>query len=55
MIRFDASPEDFADAVMTVLPQRDFAVGVSLDAIWREAAARHLAFYDRLLERSACG
>lgn len=55
LTRFDASPEDFADAVMTVLPQRDFAVGVSLDAIWREAAARHLAFYDRLLERSEGG
>jgi hypothetical protein len=35
---------------MTVLAKKDCAVGVSLDAIWREAAARHLAFYDRLLD-----
>jgi glycosyltransferase involved in cell wall biosynthesis len=55
LTRFDASPEDLADAVMAVLPQKDHAVGVSLDAIWREAAARHLAFYDRLLDRSAGG
>jgi len=50
LVPVDGGPQDFADAVMTVLPQRDCAVGVSLDAIWREAAARHLAFYDRLLE-----
>jgi len=55
LIRFDASPEAFADAVMTVLPLRDSAVGVSLDAIWREAATRHLAFYDRLLGQGAGG
>ena len=53
LVPFAAGPQDFADAVMAVLRQRDCAVGVSLDSIWREAAARHLAFYDRLLERSA--
>jgi glycosyltransferase involved in cell wall biosynthesis len=52
LVPVDARSEDFADAVMTVLLQKDCAVGVSLHAIWREAAARHLAFYDRLLERS---
>jgi glycosyltransferase involved in cell wall biosynthesis len=55
LVPVDAGPEDFAAAVMTVLSQKERAVGVSLDAIWREAAARHLAFYDRLLERSGVG
>jgi len=55
LVPVDAAPEDYADAIMTVLPQKDCAVGVSLDAIWREAAAKHLAFYDCLLERSGAG
>ena len=50
LVPFDAGPQDFADAVMAVLRHKDSAVGVSLDDIWREAAARHLAFYDRLLD-----
>ena len=50
LVPADAGPQAFADAVMTVLAKKDCAVGVSLDAIWREAAARHLAFYDRLLD-----
>jgi glycosyltransferase involved in cell wall biosynthesis len=55
LVPADGRPQDFADAVMTVLRQKERAVGVSLDAIWQEAAAKHLAFYDRLLERSAAG
>jgi len=51
LVPADARPEDFAEAVMAVLPQKDRAIGVSLDAIWREAATNHLAFYDRLLGR----
>jgi glycosyltransferase involved in cell wall biosynthesis len=50
-----ASPDELADAVMAVLPLGKCAIGVSLDDIWREAAARHLAFYDRLLAQSEAG
>ena len=44
----DAAPEVFAEAIVRVASRRDVAFGVSLDAIWREAASEHLAFYDRL-------
>jgi glycosyltransferase involved in cell wall biosynthesis len=49
LLSLDARPEDYAEAILSVLPRRDNAIGVSLEAIWREAAARHLLFYDRLL------
>jgi glycosyltransferase involved in cell wall biosynthesis len=45
----DAAPEVFAEALMRVAARRDAAFGVSLDAIWSEAASQHLAFYDRLI------
>ena len=43
-----ASPEAFADALVRVAARREAAFGVALDSIWREAAERHLAFYDAL-------
>ena len=49
----DAGPDDYADAILKVIPLREKAIGVALDAIWREAAARHLAFYDQLLGLNA--
>ena len=52
LVPADARPADFAEAIMAVLPQKDRAIGVSLAALWREAATKHLAFYDRLLGRS---
>jgi glycosyltransferase involved in cell wall biosynthesis len=44
----DAAPEDFAEALVKVAARREAAFGVALESIWREAAERHLAFYDAL-------
>jgi glycosyltransferase involved in cell wall biosynthesis len=45
----DGSPEVFADAICKVALMKTHAISVSLDELWREAASKHLAFYDRLL------
>jgi len=50
LTQVDASAPEYADAIMRVLPLRAQAIGVELDGIWRDAAARHLAFYDQLLQ-----
>ena len=44
----DAAPEVFAQAILRVA--RETAFGVSLRRVWDEAAERHLAFYDRLID-----
>jgi glycosyltransferase involved in cell wall biosynthesis len=44
----NAGPDELADALMRVAPRRAAAFGVTLDAVWREAASAHLAFYDAL-------
>jgi len=44
----DATPEQFAAALVAVAKRRDAALGVELGSLWRDAAERHLAFYDRL-------
>ncbi|MFN3673986.1 MAG: glycosyltransferase [Bosea sp. (in: a-proteobacteria)] len=44
----DATPEQFADAVLSAHANRDAAVSVDLAATWRDGAAAHLAFYDRI-------
>ncbi len=47
-----ASPEEFADALVRVAARKSAAFGVSLDAVWREAADRHLQFYDGLVDEA---
>lgn len=49
----DASPEAFAEALARVAQRKAGAFGARLDGIWREAAERHLAFYDQLTAASA--
>ena len=44
----DATPEQFADAVLSAHANRDAAVSVDLAATWRDGATAHLAFYDRI-------
>ena len=44
----DAPAEEFAAALVRVAAKREQAFGVALDSIWREAAERHLEFYDAL-------
>jgi glycosyltransferase involved in cell wall biosynthesis len=44
----DALPEQFAAALVAVAGRRDAAFGLELGSLWRDAAERHLAFYDRL-------
>ena len=48
LLAADASPEAFAEALVSVAARRETAFGVALDSIWREAAERHLVFYDAL-------
>ena len=49
----DASPEAFAEALVKAAAHKADAFGVALDSIWREAADRHLAFYDALAAPAA--
>jgi glycosyltransferase involved in cell wall biosynthesis len=49
----DAAPEVFAEALMRVAANKQAARAVALDSIWREAAERHLAFYDALSASAA--
>ena len=44
----DAPAETFAEALIRVAAKKEQAFGVALDSIWREAAERHLEFYDAL-------
>ncbi len=44
----DATPAQFAAALVSVAARRDAAFSVELGSLWRDAAERHLAFYDRL-------
>ena len=53
LLAADASPEAFAEALVSVAARRETAFGVALDSIWREAAERHLAFYDALNARAS--
>jgi O-antigen/teichoic acid export membrane protein len=53
LVPIDASPDEYAAAILRVLKEKDRAIAVALDDVWREAARRHLAFYDRLIDRSA--
>jgi glycosyltransferase involved in cell wall biosynthesis len=52
LVPIDSSPDAYAGAILSVLKKKDWAIAVSLDDVWREAATRHLAFYDRLFDRS---
>jgi glycosyltransferase involved in cell wall biosynthesis len=47
----DAAPEAFALALVEAASQKRAAFGVALDSVWREAAERHLAFYDGLVSK----
>ena len=49
----DASPEVFAEALARAASRKAEAFGVRLDGIWREAAERHLSFYDGLTGAAA--
>lgn len=44
----DATPERFAEAVLTAQARKAEAIGVDLTRLWDEAALAHLDFYDRL-------
>ena len=47
----DATPERFADAILTAHAHRDEAVAVDLAASWDDAARAHLSFYDGITGR----
>lgn len=47
----DATPEHFADAVLSAHAHKAEAVAVDLAASWDEAALAHLSFYDRIAAR----
>ncbi len=55
LLAADAAPEDYAQALVEVAARREAAFGVALEAIWREAAERHLAFYQALAGEPAPG
>jgi glycosyltransferase involved in cell wall biosynthesis len=45
----DAAPEAFAEAILTAYARKADAIGIDLAKSWDDAAAAHLAFYDRLM------
>lgn len=48
----DATPEAFAEAILTAHARKADAIGVDLAKSWDDAALAHLAFYDRLMAGS---
>ena len=49
----DAAPDAFAQALIRAAAHKAEALPVALDSIWREAAERHLRFYDELMGEAA--
>lgn len=45
----DATPDMFAEAILTAHSRKADAIGVDLAKSWEDAAQAHLAFYDRLI------
>jgi len=40
LVPIDSSPDAYAGAILSVLKKKDWAIAVSLDDVWREAATR---------------